>query len=110
MRQRDLTHRYIPAGSILRPAGALAAIAVETFLFQRWIPVNITTLRFLYLITILAIATEWGLVDAVLAPVPAAVCYNFFFFPPVGPLTIPDPLNCVALLTSLITSLTASES
>ena len=109
MRQRDLTHRYIPAGSILRPAGALAAIAVETFLFQRWIPVNITTVGFLYLITILAIATEWGLVEAVLASVAATVCYNFFFFPPVGTLTIADPLNWVALLTFLITSLTASQ-
>lgn len=95
--------------SILRPTAALAVITAESFVFSRLIVVNLTTVGFLYLITILVIATEWGLLEAVLASVAATMGYNFFFFPPIGTFSIADPLNWVALSTFLVTSLITSQ-
>ena len=94
---------------MLRPFAALVAIAAQTLLFTRVIPVNPATVGFLYLIAILLIATGWGLIEAVLASVAATLCYNYFFLPPVGTLHVADPLNWVALVTFLATSLIASQ-
>ena len=55
------------------------------------------------------IATAWGMVESTIASVAAMLCYNFFFLPPVGTLTISDPQNWVALFAFLATSLTASQ-
>jgi len=102
-----------PAVSLLkmgcRSAWAIAAIAVDTYICSRLIVVNPTTVGFLYLITILLIATEWGLVEAVLASVVATLCYNYFFLPPIGNFTISEPSNWIALVAFLVTSLIASQ-
>jgi two-component system sensor histidine kinase KdpD len=71
--------------------------------------VNPTTVGFLYLVSILLIATSWGLAEALTASVLATLCFNFFFFPPVGAFRIDDPLNWVSLIAFLITSVTASQ-
>jgi two-component system sensor histidine kinase KdpD len=103
----------IPAVSFLkmgcRSAGAVAAIAVLTYICSQLIAVNPATVGFLYLITVLLIATKWGLVDAVLASVVATLCYNYFFLPPIGNFTIAEPSNWIALVTFLVTSLVASQ-
>ena len=39
----------------------------------------------------------------------AMLCFNFFFLPPVGTLTIADPQNWVALLAFLATAIVASQ-
>jgi two-component system sensor histidine kinase KdpD len=44
-----------------------------------------------------------------LVSVVAALCFNFFFLPPLGRFTIADPENWVALLTFLLTALVASH-
>jgi len=88
---------------------ALAFVAATTFVFSRLIPVNSTTVGFLYLVVVLAIATAGGLVESTIASVAAMLCFNFFFFPPVGTFTIADPRNWVALFAFLATSLTASQ-
>jgi two-component system sensor histidine kinase KdpD len=84
-------------------------VVAVTFLCARLIPVNPTTVGFLYLITILLIATKWGLREAVLASIVATLCFNFFFLPPVGTFTIADVQNWVALFAFLVTSLIASQ-
>jgi two-component system sensor histidine kinase KdpD len=71
--------------------------------------VNATTAGFAYLIVVLAVATTRGLWEAVAVSVVAMLCFNFFFFPPVGQLTIADPQNWVALFTFLVTALVASH-
>jgi two-component system sensor histidine kinase KdpD len=71
--------------------------------------VNASTAGFIYLLTVLTVATAWGLAEAVLTSVVATLCFNFFFLPPVGTLTVADPENWVALLTFLITAITASQ-
>lgn len=101
------THDYLKTG--LRSAGALAAIAAWTYVCRRLIDVNPTTVGFLYLITILLIAAKWGLVEAVLGSLVAALCYNYFFLPPIGRFTIAEPSNWVALAAFLVTSLIASQ-
>ena len=58
---------------------------------------------------ILILATAWGIVEATTAAVVAVLCFNFFFLPPVGTLTIADPQNWVAFLAFLITAIIASQ-
>ncbi len=89
--------------------GTLAAVAAVTLVFARWIPVNPTTAGFIYLITILLVAASWGLRTSVIGSFAATLCFNYFFFPPVGTFTIADPHNWVALSAFLATSLIASE-
>lgn len=93
----------------LRVSAAIAFIAATTFVLIRVVPVNATTAGFLYLVAILLIATKGGLVESTAASVAAMLCFNFFFFPPVGRFTIADPQNWVALFAFLATSLTASQ-
>ena len=94
---------------VFRLAVALAFIAAITFICFRLIPVNATTTAFAYLVAILMVATAWGLAEAVAASVIAMVCFNYFFLPPIGTLTIANPQNWVALFAFLVTSLIASQ-
>jgi two-component system, OmpR family, sensor histidine kinase KdpD len=93
------------AGRILASLGFIAAITV---VFLR-LPVNVTTTGFFYLVAILMIATTWGLVESTIASIVAMLCFNYFFFPPIGTFTVADPQNWVALFAFLATSLTASQ-
>lgn len=101
--------RELSLGRAARVSGALAAVGAVTLLFARLIPVNPTTVGFVYLITILVIATVWGLTESVVASLAATLCFNFFFLPPVGTFTIADPQNWVELFAFLATSLIASH-
>ena len=98
-----------PLMRALRVVAVLAATAGLTFLCFRLFGVNATTAALLFLILILLIATEWGLVEAVSASVAAVLCFNYFFLPPVGTLTIADPQNWVALFAFLATAIIASQ-
>jgi two-component system, OmpR family, sensor histidine kinase KdpD len=88
---------------------ALGFVAAVTFTCFRVIPVNATTAGFFYLVAILTIATVGGLVESTVASVAAMLCFNYFFFPPIGTFTVADPQNWVALFAFLATSLTASQ-
>ena len=88
---------------------ALSLIATITFVFFRLIHVNATSVGFFYLVAILVIATVGGFVEATVSSIFAMLCFNFFFFPPIGTLTIADPQNWVALFAFLVTALTASQ-
>ena len=93
----------------LRVGASIAFIVAATFVLYRLIPVNATTAGFLFLVAILLVATKGGLVESTVASVAAMLCFNFFFLPPIGTLTIADPQNWVALFAFLATSLTASQ-
>lgn len=71
--------------------------------------VNSTTAGFVYLLFVLAIATMWGLTEAVAGSVVAMLCYNYFFLPPTGHFTIAEPENWIALFAFLVTALVASH-
>src|SRR5215471_12593760 len=71
--------------------------------------INSTTVALALLLAVLFIATGWGSKPALLASVLGVLCFNFFFLPPVGTLTIADPENWVALVAFLITAITAGQ-
>ena len=93
----------------LRLLLALSLVAAITFVFFRVIHVNATSVGFFYLVAILVIATVGGLIEATVSSIVAMLCFNFFFFPPIGTFTIADPQNWVALFAFFTTALTASQ-
>ena len=70
---------------------------------------NPTTVSLLYLLVTLFVASMGDVVVAVATSALATVCFNFFFLPPVGTLTIADPHNWVALFSFLVVSIVASR-
>jgi two-component system sensor histidine kinase KdpD len=88
---------------------SLTGIVAVTFAAYRLIPVNATTVGFVYLLLILVIASAWGFSEAALSSILATLLFNFFFLPPIGTFTIADPQNWVALSSFLATSLIASR-
>ena len=80
-----------------------------TFLGNTVIAVNATTIGFAYILLVLVIASTWGFVEAAVTSVLSTLCFNLFFLPPVGTLTIADPQNWIALFSLLATSLIASR-
>jgi two-component system sensor histidine kinase KdpD len=88
---------------------SVAGVAAITLAGRRLAPVNATTVGFGYLLLVLAVASTWGFFEASVAAVLATLCFNFFFFPPVGTLTIADPQNWVALFSFLATAIVASR-
>ena len=71
--------------------------------------VNSTTVALGLLIVVLFIATGWGSRPAVLSSLLGLVCFNFFYLPPVGRLSIDAPDNWVALFAFLLTAITAGQ-
>lgn len=71
--------------------------------------VNSTTVGFGLLLVVLFVATGWGSRPAVLASLLGVGCFNFFYLPPVGRLTIDAPDNWVALFAFLVTAVTAGQ-
>jgi two-component system sensor histidine kinase KdpD len=88
---------------------ALGVLAVTFVLKQIGGHINPTTVALALLLLVLFVATVWGSRPAVLASVFGLVCFNFFFLPPVGALTIADPENWIALTVFLIVALTAGQ-
>jgi len=97
------------AQAFLRYSAAVAIVAAITFLCHRLISVNALTAGFSFLVAVLVIATWWGLGEALVASVVAVLCFNFFFFEPLGTFNIAEPENWVALLAFLVTAVIASE-
>ena len=92
---------YIAAVVVIAAAtGALKALGSH---------INPTTVALTFLLIILFVATAWGPKPAVLASLLGAICFNFFFLPPVGTFHISDPENWIALLAFLITAMTAGQ-
>lgn len=97
---RDVVHAF----------GSLATVAAVTTAYTRWLHVgNSTTVALSFLLIVLVAAATSRLWVAGLTSVASMVCFNFFFLPPVGTLTIVDPQNWVALLAFIAVSLVASN-
>lgn len=92
-----------------RVAASLVVIALVTALYTVLLRVNPTTVALSYLLVILVLASSWGIVEATTASILAVLCFNFFFLPPVGTLTIADPQNWVAFVAFLLTAAIASQ-
>src|SRR5437016_267694 len=77
------------AGYVVAVCGIAAVTAVLAPLSGHQI--NATTVALALLLVVLFIATGWGSRPAVLASVLGMLCFNYFFLPPIGTLTIADP-------------------
>jgi two-component system sensor histidine kinase KdpD len=60
-------------------------------------------------LNVLLIAMRWGSLPAMVASVLAMLCFNFFFLPPFGTLSIATPDNWIALAAFLITAVTVGQ-
>ena len=100
------------AGRWMRAAGrfvlAQCTIGAVTWAALR-VGANATTAGFAFLVTILAVAVSTNLATSLVSSVTATLCYNYFFFPPVGTFTIAEPANWVALISFFIASLIATR-
>ena len=94
---------------LVRMLGALALISGITFLCTRLVHVNNVTVALGFLLAVMGIATRWGLTEALVASVFGMLCFNFFFLPPIGTLTIADPQNWVALFAFVVTAVITSH-
>jgi len=93
----------------LAVTAGLFGVAAVTFVFSQMLSVNASTAGFFYLMVVLAVATAGGFWVSAIVSLSAMACYNYFFLPPVGHLTIADLENWVALFTFLVTALVASH-
>jgi two-component system, OmpR family, sensor histidine kinase KdpD len=98
-----------PVRLSLRLAVSLGALAGITALFTGPISANPTTVALSYLLMVLLVATEWGMVEATVLAVTASFSFNLFFLPPVGVLVIADPENWVSFLAFVITAIVVSQ-
>ncbi len=69
----------------------LGLAILTTVMFALGNLVNPITVALVFLLFILFLATVFGSKPAVLASVLAMFCFNYFFLPPIGTLTITDP-------------------
>jgi PAS domain S-box-containing protein len=103
-------HRLIPRISRSAPQSFLAIIALAglTFVCFR-LQLNISTVGFLFLIVIVLLSLAGDYVASVVTSLVAAVCLAYFFAPPIFSIRVDDPLNIVAIIAFLTTSLVISR-
>src|ERR1700691_658125 len=84
---------------------ALAGLTLVCFRLQ----LNISTVGFLYLIVIVLLSLSGDYVASIVTSVVAALCLAYFFAPPIFSIRVDDPLNIVAIIAFLTTSLVISR-
>ena len=92
-----------------RATVCVLAVSVIVVFYFKVVHVNPTAVALSLLLAILVVSAAWGLAYAMPTSILAALCFNFFFLPPVGTFTIADPQNWVALGAFLCTSIIASQ-
>jgi two-component system, OmpR family, sensor histidine kinase KdpD len=70
---------------------------------------NAPTISSFYLVVVLGLAAWGGWAFGATSSVAAMLCFNYFFLPPFGTLTIAEPANWVALVSFLVASTFASR-
>jgi two-component system sensor histidine kinase KdpD len=94
----------------VRAAAGLGGVGLVTLLFTRVIKVdNGATVALTFLLVVLLVAATSRFWAAAMTSCAALFCFNFFFIPPVGTLTVADPENWVALAAFLAVSLVGSN-
>jgi two-component system sensor histidine kinase KdpD len=93
-------------GYLIAVVGAVTVTALFRLVL---VGVNSTTVALSLLLVVLGVASAYGLGPSIMGSVAGMLCFNFFFLPPVGTLTIQDPQNWIALLAFLATAVIASQ-
>jgi len=99
----------LSARAALRFLVCAVILALLVFVYAKLLHVNPTTVAVSLLLAILSVAALWGLRYALPMSIAAALCFNFFFLPPVGRLVIADTQNWVALFAFFFAALVASN-
>jgi len=99
----------VPVRTAWELALGLSGVAAVTLLLRVAHIDNATTVALGYLLVTLFVASMGNLAVAVATSLAATLCFNYFFLPPVGNLTIADPHNWMALVSFLIVSVVASR-
>jgi two-component system sensor histidine kinase KdpD len=84
-------------------------VSAVTYLCFSFFRVNALVAGFAYLLVVLVVAANWGLLESTVTSLVAVLCLNFYFLPPLLTLTIADPENWVALFVFMATAITASQ-
>ena len=92
-----------------RISASILAIAAITAVYSLVLPAKPATVALSYLVSILFIATGWGIAESTVASLLSFACFNYFFLPPIGTWTIADRQDWVALLAFLVTAIVASQ-
>ena len=87
----------------------LIVAAITVFYFFLFNKANSTTIALTFLLATLGIAAAWGLLEAIVAAVVGALCFNYFFLPPLFTFYLADTQNWVALFAFLVTAVVASQ-
>jgi two-component system, OmpR family, sensor histidine kinase KdpD len=98
--------RFLFAGRI---AASVGTVGVITQIYSQHLAVNPTTVALTYVLAVLIIAGSWGIAEATSAALASVLCFNFFFLPPAGTLTVADPQNWVALFVFMVTAIVVSQ-
>lgn len=94
----------------LRYAVALMGVALITAIYKYSnIHVNTTTVALSFLLVVLVTASAYGIGAGIFASLASVFCFNYFFLPPYGTLTIQEPQNWVALAAFLVTAVITSQ-
>jgi two-component system sensor histidine kinase KdpD len=94
---------------MFRSIASIGGVAALTLFFRQAGSFNEATVALGFLLLILLVATSWGLEESIVSSIAAALCFNYFFLPPIGTWTIAAAENWVALFTFLVTSIVASQ-
>lgn len=95
--------------AVVRWALSFLLLAGIVLVYRLWLHVNSTTVALTLLLFILAVAATWTIQLAITLSLVATLCYNFYFLPPFGTLTIADPQNWTALLAFISTAVIGSR-
>src|SRR3984893_3290485 len=95
---------------LVRALASMGAIAGLAAMYFSWLRVtNPTTVALSFLLIVLFGAGSSRLWVPVAASVTAALTFDFFFLPPVGPFNINDPQDWIAFFAFITVSLVASH-
>ncbi|HEV2991970.1 MAG TPA: DUF4118 domain-containing protein [Candidatus Angelobacter sp.] len=95
--------------TLFRAALCVLTVSVIVVFYFKLVHVNPTTVALSLLLAIFVVSAVWGLAYAIPMSILAALCFNFFFLPPIGTFTIADTQNWMALLAFLCTSVIAGQ-
>ncbi len=101
-----ISERNYISGTIV----ALFGVALVTVAYKLVVAsINATTVALSYLLIVLVVSSTQGLIAGIVSSVAGMLCFNYFFLPPLGTMTIADPQNWVALFAFLTVAILTSQ-
>ena len=104
-----ITFVRVTSRTVARSLALTASVFLIVLFYSRYAHSNPTTVALSFLLGILIVSALWGLRYALPMSILAALCFNFFFLPPIGTFTIAEAQNWVALFAFLVTAIIASN-